>query len=85
MINALACIPNLMTNTNSQQSESNNKSRLYSGGWDCTVRSYDLATFTPLSRLELGHPVNCIRPDPSNDGQLYVGGNQGLLCKLIDS
>lgn len=78
MINALACIPASMAD--SQQP----KTRLYSGGWDNTVRSYDLGTFSPLSRLELGQPVNCIRPDPSNSGHLFVGGNNGLLCKILD-
>lgn len=71
MINALAC---------GQQP----KAHLYSGGWDNTVRSYDLQTFTPLSRLDLGQPINCIRPDPSSSGHIFVGGNNGLLCKILD-
>lgn len=72
MINALAY---------SQQPK---KTHLYSGGWDNTVRSYDLETFTPLSVVELGQAVNCIRPDPSSSGHIFVGGNNGLLCKILD-
>ncbi|EFX88845.1 hypothetical protein DAPPUDRAFT_304793 [Daphnia pulex] len=71
IINALAC---------GQQP----KTHLYSGGWDNTVRSYDLQTFTPLSRLDVGQAVNCIRPDPSSSGHIFVGGNNGTLCKVLD-
>ena len=56
---------------------------LYSGGWDNCVRSWDLTTFTRLDAIDLGQAVNCIRVDPDN-GDIYVGANQGIVAKLRD-
>lgn len=61
--------------------------RLYSGGYDCAVTSYDINAFTSLSRLDLGQTVvNCIRAEPAGgSGHIFVAGNNGFLCKILDS
>ena len=69
MVNALGCNADTL--------------HLYSGGWDNCVRCWDLKTFTQLSEIDLGQAINCIRVDHRN-GDIYVGGNQGLLAKLSD-
>mgnify|MGYP003353457943 CR=1 FL=1 len=55
---------------------------LYSGGWDGIFRAYDVHSYTPYSSVALGHPINCIKVDPSGSGDIYVGGNGGFLAKL---
>ncbi len=74
MINSLVCSPE--------------GHRLYSGGYDRAITNYDSKAFTPLSRLDLGQTVvNCIGilPTDGSEQELFVGGNGGYLCKIIDS
>lgn len=54
---------------------------LYSGGWDNAIQSWDLTTYEHASKVQLEQAVNCIRV---SGGDIYVGGNNGLLVKLND-
>ena len=69
MINAMGCSPD--------------GQHLYVGGWDKSVHSWDLDTFTHSSQVDLGQPVNCIRVHPDS-GNIFVAGNSGLIAKLIN-
>lgn len=69
---------------NSLVSGIDKKKTLYGGGYGCAVVRYDLETLTPVCEVELEHPINCIKIDPTGSGHVFVGGNNGLLGILLD-
>jgi hypothetical protein len=69
---------------NALTSGSDKKKTLYGGGYGCSLVRYDLESLAPVCEVELEHPVNCIKIDPTGSGHIYVGGNNGLLVKLLD-
>lgn len=74
MLLTLACSPLYKVTTH-----------LYSGGWDGIFRAYEVHSYGTCDSVALGHPINCIKVDPSGNGNIFVGGNGGFLAKLHHS
>lgn len=53
---------------------------MYSGGWDNTLREWDLDSLKNTANLDVGNYITALIIGPNKE--IYVGGASGLLLRV---